>query len=42
MKSLILPDTILMKGHAVTLTFNVVTHILLGTRCINMVINYVT
>ena len=29
---------ILLQGHAVTLTFNVVTHMLHVTRCLNMAI----
>ena len=31
-------DTILLLGHAVTLTFKVATQILLATRCLNMMI----
>jgi len=31
-------DTILLQGHAVTLTFKVATQILLATRCFKMVI----
>jgi len=32
------PDTILLQGHAVTLTFKVATQILRATRHLNMVI----
>jgi len=31
----------MLKGHAVTLTFNVATQMLRVTRRVNMVINYV-
>ena len=34
------PETILLKGHTVTLTFKVVTHMLYATRRLNMVIIY--
>ena len=33
-----MPDTILLQGHAVTLTFKVANQILLATRRLNMVI----
>jgi len=32
------PDTIMLKGHAVTLTFKVATQMLHATRRVNMVI----
>jgi len=35
------PETILLKGHAVTFTFKVATQKMHTTRCVNMVINYV-
>jgi len=35
------PDTILLQGHAVTLTFNVATQMLRATRRLNMAIIYV-
>jgi len=35
------PDMIMLKGHAVTLTFKVATQMLHVTRRVNMVINYV-
>jgi len=34
------PDTIVLQGHAVTLTFKVATQILRATRYLNMVIIY--
>ena len=34
------PETILLKGHAVTLTFKVLTQMLYATRRLNMVITY--
>ena len=32
------PETILLKGHAVTFTFKVAAHMLHATRCLNVVI----